>query len=280
MRKIRSEQVAKAVEELYSKINIELPKDVAMALKKAARQEKGRAAKWAIDILVKNADIAAKEWIPVCQDTGLAIVFIDVGQQVNIEGDSLEDAINKGVRNAVKKYLLRASVVKSPLDRKNTADNTPAIIHTRIVPGNKIKISVMAKGAGSENMSAIKMLKPSDGEDGIVDFVLDTVKKAGPNPCPPIVVGIGVGGNFEKCACLAKRSLLRKIGDNNRDKIYAALEKKLLKEINKLGIGTSGFGGKTTCLNVSIETAPCHIASLPLAVNIECHAHRHGTRII
>lgn len=281
MRKIRSEQITKAVERLYSEINTQLPQDVYHALKKAKSSERSKPAKWAMNILVKNAEIARDEQIPICQDTGLAIVFIEIGQQVCIVGDFLEDAVNKGVRGAVKKALLRASVVRSPLDRRNTMDNTPAIIHTKIIPGNKIKISVMAKGAGSENMSVLKMLKPSDGEEGIIDFVLDTVKKAGPNPCPPIIVGVGIGGNFETCAFLAKHALLRKIGVNvGRDPHLQNLERRLLLGINKLGIGPSGFGGKTTCLNVGIETAPCHIASLPVAVNIECHAHRHGTQVI
>ncbi|MFA5103895.1 MAG: fumarate hydratase [Candidatus Margulisiibacteriota bacterium] len=276
MRKIKAKKIEQAVERLYIKANYNLPKDVEQALKKSVKNETSKTAKNVLNILLENSEISKKELIPICQDTGLAIVFAEIGQDVCIVGGGFKEAINRGVKNAVKQTFLRTSVVGDPFDRINTKNNTPAIIHTDIVPGDKIKISVMAKGAGSENMSALKMLKPSDGIDGVIDFVLDTVKNAGPNPCPPIVVGIGIGGNFEKSAYLAKRSLLRRLGKNNPQKSIAQLEKLLLSKINKLKIGPSGFGGKTTCLGVNIETLPCHIASLPVAVNIECHAHRHA----
>lgn len=280
MRKVNAKEIERAVEKLYSKVNLDLPSDVLKALSKARKKEISPAAKNVLNILLENAAIAKKESIPICQDTGLAVIFIEVGQDVHVSGANIKEAVSRGVKKAVKDAYLRASVVKDPLDRINTKDNTPAITHIDIVPGNKIKISVMAKGGGSENMSALKMLKPSDGMQGVVDFVVDTVKNAGPNPCPPIVVGVGIGGDFEKCAYLAKRSLLRKIGKSNPDKTMAGLEKILLKKINALGIGPSGFGGRTTCLAVNIETLPCHIASLPVAVNIECHAHRHAQAVI
>ena len=280
MRKINAKEIERAVEKLYSKVNLDLPSDVLKALSKARKKEISPAAKNVLNILLENAAIAKKESIPICQDTGLAVIFIEVGQDVHVSGANIKEAVSRGVKKAVKDAYLRASVVKDPLDRINTKDNTPAITHIDIVPGNKIKISVMAKGGGSENMSALKMLKPSDGMQGVIDFVVDTVKNAGPNPCPPIIVGVGIGGNFEKCAYIAKRSLLRPIGKHNPDKNIAKLEKVLLKKINSLRIGPSGFGGRTTCLAVNIETLPCHIASMPVAVNIECHAHRHAQAVI
>lgn len=280
MRKVNAKEIERAVEKLYARVNLDLPSDVIHALLKARKKENFLAAKNVLNILLENAAIARKENIPICQDTGLAVIFVDVGQDVNIAAGNIKEAVNRGIKKAVKNAYLRASVVKAPLNRMNTKDNTPAITHIDIVPGNKIKISVMAKGGGSENMSTLKMLKPSDGLQGMIDFVVDTVKNAGPNPCPPIVVGVGIGGNFEKCAYIAKRSLLRPIGKHNPDKDSAKLEKILLKKINSLGIGPSGFGGKTTCLAVNIETLPCHIASMPVAVNIECHAHRHAAAVI
>lgn len=280
MRKIKAKKIEQAVEKLYAKANYDLPKDVEQALKRSVKKETSKIAKNVLNVLIENSDIAKNELIPICQDTGLAIVFVEIGQDVCVVGGDFNEAVNNGVKNAVKKAFLRASVVGDPFDRVNTKDNTPAMIHTDIVPGSKIKISVMAKGAGSENMSALKMLKPSDGMPGVIDFVLETVKNAGPNPCPPIVLGIGIGGNFEKSAYLAKRSLLRRLGAKNQKKNIAQLEKTLLDRINKLKIGPSGFGGKTTCLAVNVETLPCHIASLPVAVNIECHAHRHAEAII
>ncbi len=280
MRKVNAKEIERAVEKLYARVNLSLPSDVLKELSKARKKERSSAAKNVLNILLENAAIAKKESIPICQDTGLAVIFIEVGQDVHVSGANIKEAVSRGVKKAVKNAYLRASVVKDPLGRINTKDNTPAITHIDIVPGNKIKISVMAKGGGSENMSALKMLKPSDGIQGVIDFVVDTVKNAGPNPCPPIVVGVGIGGNFEKCAYIAKRSLLRHICKHNPDKDIAKLEKILLKKINSLGIGPSGFGGRTTCLAVNIETLPCHIASMPVAVNIECHAHRHAAAVI
>jgi fumarate hydratase subunit alpha len=280
MRTINAKKIRDTVKDLYIQANYDLPHDVEFCILKSSRSEKNPLGKEALNILVENARIAKKEHIPICQDTGLAVVFAEIGQNLKIIGGDFEKSINEGVCQAVKDGLLRASVVKSPINRINTKDNTPAITHTKIVPGNRIRLSVLAKGGGAENMSAISMLKPSDGLDGIKKFVVETVKKAGPNPCPPIVVGIGIGGNFESCALLAKTSLLRPLNKNNPDKTIAKIEKKLLQEINELGIGPSGLGGRATCLAVSIETLPCHIASLPVAVNIECHAHRHKTAVI
>lgn len=276
MRQIKAALITKAVEDLFVKINLELAPDMISALKKAHKTEKDSGARSVLKVLLENASIAKKESIPICQDTGLAVIFAQIGQNVRISGGDLKSSVDQGVKQAVKKGYLRASVVNDPLIRKNTEDNTPAILHTEIVPGNKIKLYLLAKGGGAENMSALKMLKPSDGIEGVKAFVIETVKKAGPSACPPMIVGVGIGGNFEKCAYLAKKALLRKTGANApREAHLKALESSLLKDINRLGIGPSGFGGKTTCLAVNIESAPCHIASLPVAVNIECHAHRH-----
>lgn len=280
MRKIKTALITRAVSTIYVNAAHNLPEEILSALKNSLKNERTLAGKDVLKTLIKNADIAKSENIPICQDTGLAVIFAEIWQEVQIIGGDFEDAVNEGVRKAVKEGYLRASVVKSPIDRVNTSDNTPAIIHTQIVPGNKIKLTVLAKGAGSENMSALKMLKPSDGEDGIIDFVIQTIKQAGPSACPPFVVGIGLGGNFEKAPYLAKKALLRPLDSRRSDKKIAKLEKELYKKINSSGIGPSGFGGKVTCLAVNIEFYPCHIASLPVAVNIECHAHRHKTIII
>ncbi len=218
--------------------------------------------------------------MPICQDTGMACVFVEIGQEVHIVGGLLEDAINEGVRRGYNEGFLRKSVVKDPIDRINTKDNTPAIIYYDIVKGDKLKITVASKGFGSENMSRIKMLKPSDGLQGVKDFVIETVKLAGPNPCPPIVIGVGIGGTFDKVAYLAKKALIRPLNKKNSNQFYSDLEKELLDAINKLGIGPQGFGGKTTALGLNIETYPTHIAGLPVAVNINCHATRHKEREI
>lgn len=280
MRKINVNQITKEIERLYSKVNFEISGDILRKFASARKVESLQLPRQVLQILSENAEIARKEKIPLCQDTGLAVVFLQIGQEVLLVGGDLNEAVNDGIKNAVKKEYLRASVVSNPLIRINTKDNTPAILHTEIVPGNRIKIHVMAKGGGAENMSALKMLTPADGEKGVVNFVLDTVKNAGANPCPPIIVGVGIGGNFEKCAFLAKKALLRKLGTENKDKKIAKLEKLLLNKINSLKIGPAGLGGKTTCLAVHIETFPCHIASLPVAVNIECHSHRYAEAII
>ncbi len=278
MRTVKASIISDTVSKLYLSCNYILPADVLAGIKKGLRSEKGLSKK-NLEVLCDNAAIAVTDSIPLCQDTGLAIVFLKIGQEVRIEGD-LAAAVNSGVAKAVKEGLLRSSVVKDPFDRKNTGNNTPAIIHTEIVKGSRIEITVLAKGAGAENMSALKMLKPSEGKEGVEEFVLETVKNAGPNPCPPVIVGVGIGGNFETCALLAKKALLRKVGTSSGKKDIAKLEKGLLKKINKLKIGPSGLGGKTTALAVNIETLPCHIASLPVAVNIECHSHRHMSAVI
>lgn len=218
--------------------------------------------------------------MPICQDTGMACVFVDIGQDVHITGGSLEEAINEGVRQGYAEGFLRKSVVKDPIHRVNTNDNTPALIYYNMVPGDKVKITVAPKGFGSENMSRIAMLKPSDGLEGVKNFVLETVRMAGPNPCPPIVIGVGIGGSFDKAAYLAKKALIRPVNENNTDEFYSNLEKELLEEVNKIGIGPQGFGGKTTALALNIETYPTHIAGLPVAVNINCHATRHKERVL
>ncbi len=280
MRKINAKKIETAVEQLFSKANFFLPKDVLNAIEKAEKNEKNKLSKYVLDVILENSRIAQKEKIPLCQDTGIAVLFLEIGQNVLITGKPLQKAIDDGIRKAVKKNFFRASVVKDPLERINTKNNTPAIVHTEIIPGSKIKMYLLAKGGGAENMSALKMLKPSDGEKGVVDFVVKTVKEAGPNPCPPIIVGVGIGGNFEKCAYIAKKALLRKIGKSNPKNNLAKLEKEILQKINSLHIGPSGFGGKNTCLAVNIESLPCHIASLPVAVNIECHSHRHYEAVL
>ncbi|OGP12056.1 MAG: fumarate hydratase [Deltaproteobacteria bacterium GWA2_43_19] len=278
MRKISSSEITSKVKELCIRAACELGSDVVLALEGFRGKEESPLGKEILDQIIENAQIALKEDAPMCQDTGIAVFFVEVGRGAVIDG-SLDDAINEGVRQGYKEGYLRKSVCH-PLTRKNTGDNTPAIIHTRIVDGDRVKITIAPKGAGSENMSRLAMLKPSQGLQGMKDFVVNTVKEAGGNPCPPIIVGIGIGGNFEKSAILAKESLLREVGSDNPDKELDALEKELLEKVNNLGIGPMGFGGRTTALAVHIKTAPCHIASLPVAVNIQCHAARHKEAII
>lgn len=277
---INTARVTEVVSRLCREINFFLGEDMLKAIEKAADTEVSDTGKKVLAFLEKNAAIAGKERLALCQDCGLAVVFVDIGQEVCLEGPLLEEAINQGIRDGYKRGYLRKSVVKSPIDRVNTGDNTPAIIHMRIVPGNQLKITVAAKGSGSENMSALRMLSPADGLQGIFDFVIETVEKAGPNPCPPIVVGVGVGGNFEYAPLLAKRALLRPVGEPHGDSKIAAVERELLAGINSLGIGPQGLGGKVTALAVALEVFPCHIASLPVAVNIDCHCHRHKSAII
>jgi len=255
--------------------NYNLGQDVIEAFKSAYENEQSVTGKDILQQLIENAQIARNESVPMCQDTGFAVIFLELGQEVRIEGGGLEDAVNEGVRKGYQEGYLRKSIVGHPLERVNTGDNTPAVIHTRIVPGDKLKIIVAPKGGGSENMSAIKMLKPAEGVEGVKKFVVETVKAAGPNPCPPIVVGVGIGGTFEKAALLAKEALLRPVGQASSDPYAANLEKELLELVNKLGIGPQGLGGKTTALAVHVNTHPAHIASLPVAVNINCHASRH-----
>lgn len=276
MREIKVEEIIKNVRRLCIESNYYLNQDIRDRLKEAKEQETFKIAKDVLDIITQNVDIAKNEDMPMCQDTGMAVVVVEMGQEVHVTGGSLEDAINEGVRQGYTDGYLRKSVVRDPLDRVNTKDNTPAIIHYNIVPGDSFSVTVAPKGFGSENMSQIKMLKPSDGVEGVIDFVLQAVKDAGPNPCPPIVVGIGIGGTFEKCATLAKMALIRSTDERNKNPYYANLEDELLKKINELGIGPQGFGGHTTALAVNIETFPTHIAGLPVAVNINCHATRHA----
>ncbi|WP_346929476.1 fumarate hydratase [Clostridium sp.] len=276
MREIKVSQIAEAIRKLCIDANYYLGSDIKNRLIKSHEEEDWDIAKGILNKILVNADIAKNEDMPMCQDTGVACVFIEIGQEVQVVEGSLEDAINEGVRQGYKDGYLRKSVVKDPLDRVNTKDNTPAMIYYNIVPGDKLKITVAPKGFGSENMSQIKMLKPSDGLQGVKDFIIKVVKEAGPNPCPPIIVGVGIGGTFDKAATIAKKALIRSIDVRNENPFYAELEEELVTMINELGIGPQGFGGKTTALAVNIETYPTHIAGLPVAVNINCHATRHA----
>ncbi len=278
IRQIKAETVTQTVKQLFLDCNYFIGKDIMTALEKARENEKSKVGKSVLTQIIENDKLAAKEEVPLCQDTGMAILFVEYGDKVVIEDGSFEDAVNEGVRQAYKDGYLRKSVVNDPVfDRLNTKDNTPAIIHTRIVKGDKIKITAGGKGFGSENMSAIKMLTPSYGIEGVKKFILDTVRTAGPNPCPPIVVGVGIGGTFERCAQLAKKATFREIETHNEDERYAKLEDELLESINKMGFGPAGLGGTTTAIGVNIETSPTHIAGMPVAVNICCHAARHAS---
>lgn len=278
IRQIKAETVTETVKQLFLDCNYFIGKDIMTALEKARENEKSKVGKSVLTQIIENDKLAAKEEVPLCQDTGMAILFVEYGDKVVIEDGSFEDAVNEGVRQAYKDGYLRKSVVNDPaFDRLNTKDNTPAIIHTRIVKGDKIKITAGGKGFGSENMSAIKMLTPSYGIEGVKKFILDTVRTAGPNPCPPIVVGVGIGGTFERCAQLAKKATFRAIDTHNEDERYAKLEDELLESINKMGFGPAGLGGTTTAIGVNIETSPTHIAGMPVAVNICCHAARHAS---
>ena len=277
MREIHSEVISQRVAEMCIRANTVLPEDVCAALEASRAREDGIVARDVLDTIIENYHIANP--VPICQDTGMACVFLEIGQDVHIIGD-LTQAVNAGVAKGYTEGHLRKSVVRDPLFRENTCDNTPAMLYTELVPGDSVRITVAPKGFGSENMSRIAMLKPADGVDGVVDFVLETVRLAGPNPCPPIVVGVGIGGNFDKAALLAKKALLRPIGSRNSQPYYAELEDKLLEKINALGIGPQGLGGRTTALGVQIETLPTHIAGLPCAVNINCHVSRHVTEVL
>ncbi|NQE53266.1 fumarate hydratase subunit alpha [ANME-1 cluster archaeon GoMg3.2] len=276
MRQIHYSEVIEVVAQLCQESNFYLPEDVLNSLRKARSEEKSPLGRIVLAQILENAQIAAEEKVPICQDCGTAIVFLELGEELEITGGNLNlyAAIEEGVRRGYKEGYLRKSICH-PFTRKNTGDNTPAMIYTDIVPGNKLKIIFCPKGGGSENMSAIKMLSPSEGIEGVKKFVIETVKSAGANPCPPIVVGVGIGGTFERVALLAKKALLRPFGSQNTDTELAALEDELLEEINYLGIGPAGLGGSTTALSVHIEMQPCHIASLPVAININCHAARH-----
>jgi len=276
VRDINVNHITSAVKKLCIDANYYLSSDVREKLNSARENEEWKIAKGILDNIIENADIAKNEKMPMCQDTGMACIFVEIGQDVHVTGGLLEDAINKGVAEGYSEGYLRKSVVKDPLDRVNTGDNTPAVIYYDIVQGDKIKITVAPKGFGSENMSQLKMLKPADGLDGVKEFILKVVKEAGPNPCPPIVVGVGIGGTFDRAAMLAKKALLRPLNSINKNEFYENLEQELVEAINKMGIGPQGFGGKTTSLGVNIETYPTHIAGLPVAVNINCHATRHA----
>lgn len=276
MRSIDSKVIEDTVARLCIEANLRLPPDVINAIERAEKAEPWDGAKRILSLLGDNVRIASEKTLPVCQDTGMACVFVELGQDVHIEGD-FEQAVNNGVRRGYGEGYLRKSVVCDPLCRVNTGDNTPALVTVKLTRGDKMRITVMPKGFGSENMSALKMLKPADGVEGVKNFVLETVEKAGANPCPPIIVGVGIGGSFDKAACLAKHALLRPVDEPNPDEYYAALESELLDKINALGIGPQGFGGKTTALAVLIEAMPTHVAGLPVAVNISCHATRRAS---
>jgi fumarate hydratase subunit alpha len=280
MKELNTSVITETVARLSVEANRLLGEDVVGALEEGLKRESSPSGRDILGQLLENARLAADEGLPMCQDTGLTVIFLDVGQEVHVQGD-LEEAVQEGVRAGYDEGYLRKSVVASPVaPRTNTGDNTPAIIHTRIVPGETLKITVAPKGGGSENMSALAMLKPAQGWEGAKDFVLETVRRAGPNPCPPVIVGVGLGGNFEYSTLLAKRALLRPLGRRHPDQATAEREEELLEAINRLGIGPGGFGGKVTALGVAIETHPCHIASLPVAVNINCHAHRHREAVL
>ncbi|MEG1458180.1 MAG: fumarate hydratase [Acetivibrio sp.] len=280
MRIIYTEEIIKNIKEMCIEANIKLTPDLVKKLKEAKNNEKAILGKQILEQLENNMEIAKNESIPICQDTGMAIVFIEIGQDVHIEGCNLEDAINEGIRQGYEEGYLRKSVVRDPIIRENTKDNTPGIIHYSIVPGEKIEITVAPKGFGSENMSRVYMLKPADGIEGVKQAVLETVSMAGPNACPPMVIGVGIGGNFEKCTFLAKKALTRNLENPSSIPYVKELEEELLKKINQLGIGPGGLGGTTTAIGVNIETYPTHIAGLPVAINICCHVNRHVNRII
>ena len=279
MREIAASRITQTVKKLCFEANCYLPGDVQTCIEESCARETWPQAKEILERIIENYKIAKDGAKPICQDTGLACVFVTIGQDVHIDGN-LAEAIHEGVRQGYGEGYLRKSVVRDPLDRVNTGDNTPAMIYYDIVPGDKLEITVAPKGFGSENMSQIKMLKPSDGEQGVKDFILKVVEEAGPNPCPPIVVGVGVGGTFDKAALLAKKALIRSADSHNPDPFWAKLEEELLHSINELGIGPQGFGGKTTALAVNIEQYPTHIAGLPVAVNINCHVTRHQTEVL
>lgn len=280
MRSINVSEIIDCIEKLCVSSNHNLNDDIMKGLQNGLKSEQSHIGKDVLEKLIYNAKLAENNKMAICQDTGMAVVFLDIGQDLCIVGGDLEDAVNEGVRRGYKNGFLRKSVVADPILRNNTGDNTPAIIHYNIVKGDKLKITIAPKGFGSENMSGLKMLKPSDGIEGVKKFVIDTVDSAGPNPCPPIVVGVGIGGTMEKCAIISKKALLRPIDKRSNIGYVADLENELLDTINKLGIGPSGLGGKVTALGVNIEVFPTHIAGLPVAVNISCHATRHGEDIL
>lgn len=279
MRTIAATLIRDTVARLCMEANQTLSPDLENALRQSAESEPWALAQSTLNTLCENLDAARETGLPICQDTGMACVFCEIGQDVHIDGD-FEAAVNAGVAKGYTEGFLRKSVVRDPIHRGNTGDNTPAVLHVRLVPGDRVKITVAPKGFGSENMSRLAMLKPSDGEEGVKQFVLDTVRQAGPNPCPPIVVGVGIGGTFERAALLAKQALLRPVGSHHPDPYYASMEQELLQKINAMGIGPQGFGGRTTALGLQIETFPTHIAGMPVAVNISCHVTRHKEAVL
>ena len=280
MREISVKDIISRVKDICIEANYNLGDDVEQALKEGYKKEESPTSKETLNQILENVQIAKQGEFPLCQDTGFAVIFVDMGDQVFVKDGNLFDAINEGVRQGYKEGYLRKSILGDPIERKNTGDNTPAVIHMNVVKGDKLKIIVAPKGGGSENMSEVKMMKPSDGVEGVKEFVIDMVRRSGSNPCPPIIVGVGIGGTFEKCAEMAKRSLLREVGERNPNPFYAKLEEELLERVNKLGIGPQGFGGRVTALDVHVSTYPCHIASFPAAVNIQCHAARHKEAVI
>lgn len=278
MRTIQSAEITKTVKEMCIEVNHELSADVKEAVCSSQEKEKSPLGRQILGQLKENMEIARENQIPICQDTGMTVVFLSIGQDVHIEGDYIEDAVNEGIRQGYEEGYLRKSVVKDPILRENTKDNTPGILHYEIVPGDKIRITVAPKGFGSENMSRLVMLKPADGIEGVKNVILETVQLAGPNACPPIVVGVGIGGTFEKCALLAKKALARDLNSKSKVPYVSELEEEMLNKINNLGIGPGGLGGTVTALGVNVETYPTHIAGLPVAVNICCHVNRHISR--
>lgn len=280
MRTIQVEEIIKNIKEMCIEANHFLTQDMDTAMKTAVETEKAQLGKQILNQLQDNLKIAGEEMIPICQDTGMAVIFMEIGQDVHFEGGNLEDAINEGVRQGYVEGYLRKSVVKDPLIRENTKDNTPAVVHYQIVSGDKVTITVAPKGFGSENMSRVFMLKPADGIDGVKEAILTAVKDAGPNACPPMVVGVGIGGTFEKCALMAKKALTRPVNQHSDIPYVAEMEKEVLEKINRTGIGPGGLGGTTTALAVNINTYPTHIAGLPVAINICCHVNRHAVRVI
>ena len=280
MRTIEASALTAAVRDLCIRINHEMGADMLGALGRAREMEESATGRAVLDRLLENANVARERRYPICQDTGTAVVFVDLGQDVHVTGGDLETAVNEGVRQGYRDGYLRPSIVRSPLDRTNTGDNTPAIVYTRIVPGDRLSMAVLAKGAGCDNMSRLTMLTPHDGREGILRFVVRTVADAGPNPSPPLIVGVGLGGTFEQAALLSKQALLRPVGEPNPDRSLADLEVELLRRINDLGIGPAGFGGRITALAVHVESHPTHMASLPVAVNLDCHSHRLGRVVL
>ena len=280
MREIAASQITDVVERLCIEACQYLPEDVKTAIRQCRKEEDWAIAQGVLDNIIENFEIAEREQVPICQDTGMACVFLEIGQDVHIIGGGLREAVDEGVRRGYENGYLRKSVVKDPVRRGNTGDNTPAMLYTEIVPGEQIRVTVAPKGFGSENMSAVRMFKPSAGIEGIKDFILETVEAAGPNPCPPIVIGVGIGGTFDKAALLAKKALLRDLGSKNPDPYYAELEEEMLEKVNCLGIGPQGFGGRTTAIGLNIATLPTHIAGMPCAININCHVTRHKTEVI